>query len=115
MEESITIKVEDTQLVEEAVINADIIAHHELGSTSTEHTPELPCNTSANPYSEYFDTKLKPTFGYVYTIERANETLTLFQECTRSRFVCYKVQRGFGRNGKYNFLGKYKGSYCGDA
>lgn len=45
----------------------------------------------------YFDYMVKPNCGYVLTLEKANETVRLFQQRTSSRFVCYKVQRSFGR------------------
>nr|XP_045597436.1 uncharacterized protein LOC123757639 isoform X2 [Procambarus clarkii] len=47
----------------------------------------------------YFDYMVKPNCGYVHTLEKANETVRLFQQRTSSRFICYKVQRSFGREG----------------
>ncbi|KAG7174184.1 putative Amyotrophic lateral sclerosis 2 chromosomal region candidate 8-containing protein 1, partial [Homarus americanus] len=98
MEESITIKVEDPQTVEEAVINAEIVTDPDSNSARAEKTIELPCSPSTPSHHDYFDVMLKHTFGYVYTVEKANETLSLFQERTLNRFVCYKVQRSFGRD-----------------
>ncbi|KAK4304902.1 hypothetical protein Pmani_023169 [Petrolisthes manimaculis] len=45
----------------------------------------------------YFDYMMKPNCGYVLTVEKANQTIKLYQQRTSSRFICYKVQRGFGK------------------
>ncbi|XP_042212411.1 uncharacterized protein LOC121859559 isoform X1 [Homarus americanus] len=47
----------------------------------------------------YFDNTVRPNCGYVHTLEKASETIQLFQQRTMSRYICYKVQRSFGRDG----------------
>lgn len=98
MEKTIIIKREES---DDAVIKAEIITNLEVASLVPEKTIEVSCGGPTNSYSDFYDVILKKTFGYVTTLEKANETLRLFQERTGSRFVCYKVQRGFGRDGKY--------------
>ncbi|XP_071530041.1 uncharacterized protein [Panulirus ornatus] len=66
--------------VEEDVISGEMIAEAVMGTG-------------------YFDYMVKPNCGYVHTLEKANETVKLFQQRTSSRFICYKVQRSFGRDG----------------
>lgn len=93
LKDLITIKIEPSGA--EDVINAEIITGPETNNLVAQRKV-----SAVHDYDVYFDKILKPTFGYVDSVEKANETLSLFQERTNSKFVCYKQQRGFGRDGE---------------
>lgn len=81
MPSSVTIKIEAPSTIDTSAVKAEVV-----------------CATASE--NEYFDYMINSTCGYVDSVEKANETVKRYQERTSSKFICYKVQRSFGRNGK---------------
>ncbi|XP_042879633.1 uncharacterized protein LOC122258024 [Penaeus japonicus] len=79
MPSSVTIKIEAPSTIDTSAVKAEVV-----------------CATASE--NEYFDYMINSTCGYVDSVEKANETVKRYQERTSSKFICYKVQRSFGRN-----------------